>query len=213
AAPRRLPSLPTRRSSDLAPHEGRPTGGGGRTGLPSAPSQAHRPGHGDRRWAAHRRGAPQAALLPIEGRPGGHRQRHQRLDPVADRGRVRPDARRPAEAPGGAGVNDMKFVARVLEIFSLSHADAYGDLTWWIEGGDRIRFSANVSDVFAWGGADAEPITPKTLPELEKAYADLKEVGGESFTAELYAARRRKMRPQSAAYPGEADPARAAVTE
>lgn len=109
-------------------------------------------------------------------------------------------------------MSDMKFVARVLEIFSLSHANAYGDLMWWIEGEDHVHFSANVSDVFAWGGADAEPITPAALPELERAYADLKKAGGESFTATLYAARMRKMRPQLAAYPGEADPAREAVS-
>lgn len=109
-------------------------------------------------------------------------------------------------------MSDMRFVARVLEIFSQSHANAYGDLTWWVNGDDRVHFSANVSDVFAWNGIDVEPITPATLPELERAYVDLKKVGGESFTAILYAARLRRMRPQLAAYPGEADPARDAVS-
>lgn len=102
------------------------------------------------------------------------------------------------------------FVTRVMEIFSLSHADSYGDLFWRVDDGE-LRLYVNVSDVFAWGGSDVEEITRETLPELEQAYADLEAVGGESFTAELYAARRRMMRPQGAAYPGEADEAGRAV--
>lgn len=94
------------------------------------------------------------------------------------------------------------FVTRVLELFSLSHADAYGDLFWRVDDSE-VRLYANVSDVFAWGGADAEEITPATLPALEQAYADLKAVEAEEFTAELYAARRRGMRPQGAAYPSK----------
>lgn len=102
------------------------------------------------------------------------------------------------------------FITRVMEIFSLSHADTYGDLFWRVDDGELTLY-ANVSDVFMWGGSDVEEITRETLPELEQAYADLKAVGGESFTAELYAARRRKMRPQGAAYPGKADEAGPAV--
>lgn len=115
----------------------------------------------------------------------------------------RNDADRPA-------MPQPSLITRVLEIFSLSHADAYGDLFWRVDEG-KVSLYANVSDVFAWGGSDCEPITVETLPELERAYADLKEVGGEEFTAELFAARRRQMRPQGAAYPGKADSAGAAV--
>lgn len=92
------------------------------------------------------------------------------------------------------------FLVRVLEIFSMSHADAYGDLFWRVDDAE-VRLYANVSDVFAWGGSDAEEITPDMLPALEQAFADLKAVGGEEFTAELYAARQRGQRPQGAAYP------------
>ncbi|MEV7140732.1 hypothetical protein [Streptomyces tauricus] len=92
------------------------------------------------------------------------------------------------------------FITRVLELFSLSHADAYGELFWRVEDA-TVHLSANVSDVFAWGGADSEPITPDTLAALEQAYADLKAVGGEDFLADLYAARQRGQRPQGAAYP------------
>lgn len=99
--------------------------------------------------------------------------------------------------------DDHRFLTRVLELFSASHADAYGDLFWRVDDHQPTLY-ANVSDVFAWGGADCEPITPQTLTVLEQAYADLKAVGAEEFTAELYAARQRGMRPQGAAYPGAA---------
>ncbi|MFD5814377.1 hypothetical protein [Streptomyces sp. NPDC127038] len=110
------------------------------------------------------------------------------------------------DTTGQAETQDPAFVTRVLEIFSMSHADAYDDLLWRVDNG-TVHLNANVSDVFAWGGADCEPITPDTLPVLEQAYADLKALGAEGFTAELYAARQRSQRPQGAAYPDARDPA------
>lgn len=97
----------------------------------------------------------------------------------------------------------LPFATRVMEIFSLSHADAYGDLFWRVDGGE-LKLYANISDVFFWGGTDVEEIIPARLPVLERAYADLKAVEAEEFTAELYAARLRKMRPQGAYYPTDA---------
>ena len=99
-------------------------------------------------------------------------------------------------------MGELEFLTRVLEIFSVSHADAYGDLFWRVENG-TVYLSANVSDIFLWGCADAEPITLGTLRHLEKAYADLKAVGAEEFTAPLYAARMRRLRPQGVAYPSD----------
>lgn len=97
----------------------------------------------------------------------------------------------------------LAFVTRVLELFSLSHADLYdGGLFWRVDNGE-LKVFANVSDIFAWGGADAEPITPDTLPALEQAYTDLKALDADEFTAELYAARQRGERPQGAAYPDD----------
>lgn len=97
-------------------------------------------------------------------------------------------------------MGELEFLTRVLEIFSVSHADAYEDLFWRVDNG-TVYLSANVSDVFVWGGSDCEPITLGTLRHLEQAYTDLKAIGGEEFTAELYTARRRRLRPQGAAYP------------
>ncbi|KAF5998695.1 hypothetical protein [Streptomyces sp. WAC00263] len=66
-----------------------------------------------------------------------------------------------------------------------------------------MHLSANVSDVFAWGGADAEPITPDTLPALEQAYTDLKTIDADLYLPELYAARQGGEPPQGAAYPDD----------
>ena len=98
----------------------------------------------------------------------------------------------------------LAFITRVMQIFSLSHADSYSSVFWRVDDGE-LRLFANVSDTFFWGGSDAEQITFATLSDLERAYADLKEVKAEMFTAELYAARIRKMRPQGACDPSGHD--------
>lgn len=98
----------------------------------------------------------------------------------------------------------LAFVTRVMEIFSLTHADVYGELFWRIDDG-QLHLYVNVSDVFAWGSADVEEITPETLPVLEKAFIDLRPYGAVDFVAPLYAARHRSERPQGAAYPDERD--------
>jgi hypothetical protein len=71
-------------------------------------------------------------------------------------------------------VTALDFIRRVLDAFA--KADSHGDLLWHLDDGE-IRFSANVSDVFAWGGADAEAITPERLPVLERALTDLLAIG------------------------------------
>ncbi|MGW2721390.1 hypothetical protein [Streptomyces sp. NPDC001492] len=104
-------------------------------------------------------------------------------------------------ADGERAEQQLAFIIRVMELFSLSHADTYDASLFWRVDEGQLRLYANVNDVFAWGGADVEPITSDTLPALEQAYADLKAVGGEDYAAELYAARQRQTRPQGAAYP------------
>lgn len=94
--------------------------------------------------------------------------------------------------------DELAYIRRVLAIFA--KADIHSELLWRFEG-DHVEFSANVSDVFAWGSADLEDITPDTLPALEQAYADLRAICAVEHTAELFAARVRRMRPQGAAYP------------
>lgn len=83
-------------------------------------------------------------------------------------------------------------------------ADITGELLWHTDGA-RIHVSANVSDVFAWGGADCEEITPENLAVFQQAIADLGAIHrfDEVYAPELFAARLRGMRPQGAAYPKE----------
>lgn len=97
------------------------------------------------------------------------------------------------------------FLRDVLDLFY--DADVRPDLLWRPSSSRRghLELSANVSDVFAWGSADAEDITPETLPVLHEAYTDLIAIGASATVhlADLYAARIRGMRPQGAAYPSE----------
>lgn len=110
-------------------------------------------------------------------------------------------------SPGASSAEErLAFITRVMEIFSLTHADAYDELFWRVDDG-QLRLYANVSDVFAWGCADVEEITPETLPILEQAFLDLRPHRATHWTPALYAARRRGERPQGAAYPDERDEA------
>ncbi len=107
---------------------------------------------------------------------------------------------------------DLAFVARVLAVFD--QYDQRDDLYWrcgakW--GGGEYHspasFFVNCSDVFYWGCADGEEITPDNIAMLEQAMADCEavdKVAGTCSAAWLFAARVRQMRPQGASYPGEA---------
>lgn len=70
----------------------------------------------------------------------------------------------------------------------------------------ELWIAENCNDLFYWGCADMEEITPETLPILEQAIADCDaayEVGyGSIYAGTLYAARMRKMRPQTPCYAG-----------
>lgn len=61
-----------------------------------------------------------------------------------------------------------------------------------------IKPAINCNDVFFWGSADAEDLSPETLGDLDAAIADCH--GDEESGALLYCARRRGMRPQGAMY-------------
>lgn len=81
------------------------------------------------------------------------------------------------------------------ELFAL--ADAHSELAWQVDPNTReVRLMARCDDLFWWGTSDLEGITPADLSELERAFTDVPDY----HFIELYAARRRKMRPQAAAY-------------
>ena len=104
---------------------------------------------------------------------------------------------------------DMDFVERVLRVFE--EYDAHDELYWRTGkryGGGEFNkpasFFVNCNDVFCWGSADLEEVTPENIDVLEQSYADAKaacECGHIYGAAMLFCARVRKMRPQGAAYP------------
>jgi hypothetical protein len=100
-------------------------------------------------------------------------------------------------------MTDNNFALRVLDV--IARADLHDSL-WWRTDGDYgpVSFWILCNDVFAWACADAERITPETLPELEQAIRDEVAITGTTIYADhLYCARRRGKRPQGAAYPDD----------
>jgi hypothetical protein len=97
-------------------------------------------------------------------------------------------------------VTELEYIKRVLAAF-----DAWGkeDVLWRVNE-DGVRFFALVNDVFWWGSADGEDIRPEDLELLERSKADLVAIEGQEPTClpELYAARKRGLRPQGAWYAG-----------
>src|SRR5262245_11099327 len=96
------------------------------------------------------------------------------------------------------------FVLRVLRTFE--EIDAVGDL-WWRTGGhfDPVTFYVSCNDIFFWGTADCEEITPENIEQLDQAIRDVHEVTskdgwGASTAVLLFCARIKGMRPQGAAY-------------
>lgn len=95
--------------------------------------------------------------------------------------------------------NPADFMHRVLAVFAFDNTE---DL-WWRTDGEYapVTFFALCNDLFAWGTADLERITPEDLPLLEQAAADVRPlVPMLNNVGELYCARKRGQRPQGAAY-------------
>jgi hypothetical protein len=61
-----------------------------------------------------------------------------------------------------------------------------------------LDFYVNCNDLFFWGCSDAEDIeTQEDIDLLKKCFEDI----GEYWATQLFTARKRRMRPQGAAYP------------
>ena len=81
-------------------------------------------------------------------------------------------------------------------------ADTYESLMWRVDmsSADRdVRLLALCNDFFHYATADCEEIGAADIPMLESCLADLRETGDEHYLAELFAARKRKLRPLEAA--------------
>lgn len=83
-------------------------------------------------------------------------------------------------------------------------ADDYESLMWRVDsrsGMNRdMKLYALCNDVFFWATADAEEITADDVPLLERCLSDLGKAGAAYYLAGLFAARKRKMRPQKPFY-------------
>lgn len=69
------------------------------------------------------------------------------------------------------------------------------DLYWHIDDEtDEVRAAVLVNDTFFWGASDCENVEAEDVTLLKEMY----DIGGYKYVADLYAARKRKMRPQNA---------------
>lgn len=98
----------------------------------------------------------------------------------------------------------LEFIMRVLRTTAFENCD---DI-WWRTDDEYapLTLFVNCSDVFCWGTADAEEVTPENVAIMEQAYADCRAAdprSGYIYGSMLFCARVRGMRPQGAAYPGE----------
>lgn len=99
-------------------------------------------------------------------------------------------------------MKDLAFILRVLGI--TSEYEACESVSWATDAErSQVSFFVNCNDLFFWGCADAEEVTPDNLDEFEKAFADAKAakpVVGACDAGSLFCCRVRKMRPQGACY-------------
>ncbi len=96
----------------------------------------------------------------------------------------------------------LEFIMRVLKTVEFDNCD---DIFWRTDGEYApITFLAMCNDMFWWGTADCEEITPENIDVFEQAFADCRAAAGRAGTfygTSMFVARVRKMRPQGAAYP------------
>ncbi len=101
-------------------------------------------------------------------------------------------------------MNNPDFVFEVLKYIG---DEELHDMIWWTVKGEDVHFCINCSDLFFWGSADAEDITPESLPILKQSIEDCKKIEDSSWVygCNLFASRIRKERPQGACYPSNKD--------
>lgn len=68
------------------------------------------------------------------------------------------------------------------------------ELYWYIDENDEVRAAVNVNDTFFWGVSDCEDVEAEDVPMFTSASL----IGEGVYTADIYAARKRGMRPQNA---------------
>lgn len=89
-----------------------------------------------------------------------------------------------------------KFVMRVLQVTAKHGYGCRKALDWRCDGEFApLTFFVHCNDLFTWGSADCEDVTPENIALLDQSYTDCRKYG-----SDLFCARVRKMRPQGAVY-------------
>lgn len=111
------------------------------------------------------------------------------------RGAVPPALDVPAAQPDA---QEAAFVWRAMALFAFEDCDW---LFWRFTDG-RMRVYVNCNDVFHWGCADGEELTPHNIADAAQAKADAQAATGSTpyNWPLLFCARQRQMRPQGAMY-------------
>lgn len=96
---------------------------------------------------------------------------------------------------------DYETIRRAFAVFNGFDGPSSSSL-WWRTDDEYapITLLVNCNDLFFWGCADSEELTPDDIPDLERALADAKQAGDSAYADLLWVARKRKMRPQGAYY-------------
>jgi hypothetical protein len=94
---------------------------------------------------------------------------------------------------------DFETIRRAFAVFNDDGGPSRDEL-WWRTDGEYAPISLIIdcSDVFFWGRADCEDLTPDNIGELERAVADYKAVDplmDSTYAHLLFCARLRGMRP------------------
>lgn len=91
--------------------------------------------------------------------------------------------------------------AAVLSVFQA--ADDYESLMWRVDMSTSerdVKLFALCNDLFHWAAADCEEIAAGDVPLLESCLADLRSTKEDWYFADLFAARKRRLRPQKPFY-------------
>lgn len=98
--------------------------------------------------------------------------------------------------------DDFDVIIRIMAAFNGFGDSPSTDDIWWRTDAEYapVTMMVNCNDLFFWGCADCEEITPEDIDALEKAIADAKAVDDGGNGHLLWVARKRGMRPQGAYY-------------
>lgn len=103
----------------------------------------------------------------------------------------------------------MKTIEDVRTVVAAAY-DMDLDFFWHIDDDtDEVRAALNVNDTFWWGAADCEIVEAEDIPLLKEMY----DIGGYKYVADLFASRKRGIRPQNAVINGATPEVRAVFLE